>query len=79
MLDTHTEESRQKRLKKKNRERKAKTLLKMRMGMDTPTEIGIDASEMNLMGDDSAMGGEGSLFSLDQRKVFFLIQDYTKY
>jgi AdoMet-dependent rRNA methyltransferase SPB1 len=39
-----------KKAKKKQRERKAKQLLKMRLGMDTPHDIGLEASQLG-MGD----------------------------
>jgi AdoMet-dependent rRNA methyltransferase SPB1 len=75
-------ESRIKKQKKKERERKAKTLLKLRLGMDTPTDIGIDAS--NFVGEEpeefGLAGPAGSgLFSHDSSKVrdkdvFFILQ-----
>ncbi|KAL3895669.1 MAG: hypothetical protein SGCHY_004559 [Lobulomycetales sp.] len=51
-LDSVSADARLKREKKRARERKAKTLLKMRLGMDTPVDIGIEGSEVKQGGFD---------------------------
>lgn len=51
-MDSVSADARLKREKKRARERKAKTLLKMRLGMDTPVDIGIEGSEVKQGGFD---------------------------
>ncbi|KAJ3214656.1 AdoMet-dependent rRNA methyltransferase spb1 [Clydaea vesicula] len=66
-LETLTAEAKLKRQKKKIREKKAKTLLKLRYGMETPMDVGIDASNVLLDdAEDTAVGGSGSLFSINK-------------
>ncbi|KAI8917866.1 Spb1 C-terminal domain-containing protein [Powellomyces hirtus] len=65
--------SRQKREKRKARERKAKQLIKFRLGMGTPSDIGLDASEAGAMGimdgDDEGLFRMNGVSSEDVKKT----------
>ncbi|KAI9094696.1 Spb1 C-terminal domain-containing protein [Phlyctochytrium arcticum] len=59
--------SRARREKRKGREKKARQLLKLRLGMGTPTEIGLEASEVGGMGLED--GVDEGLFRLNGASV----------
>lgn len=67
-MEANSAEHQLKKAKKKAKERKAKLLMKLRMGMDTPKDIGIDAANagMEFDMDDGMMGSDGALFSLNR-------------
>lgn len=55
--------------KKKSKERKSKTLLKMRLGMQTPMDIGLEASNIGIESYNEEIDEPGGLFSLSKEEV----------